>query len=329
MSLADVRFALDGGRGPWSLRASMERGVWPKLDGSDGGRISLREVIKRFAGPGAALRELAGQTRNVWRHITRDEVVNELRRRLRDPAIMRQNPTHLCGPMSLLMEFARRNPTRYVRGAAELLREGVFTTQNDRTFVAAEDLRDRPVAAGDMGAVDWLYAATIRDSENVMDDVDNGRGFEGITWPFELEEWTVDVLGLRADYFPCVLGGELGAIREGYQAVRDGGVAFLLIDKNLLHDGSEDGSPDSEEEMWWRRRGDRGGVSSGYGGFHHSKDDDYPPDHYVVLLGGLRGAEGGGTDFRVRLWSFGYVYEVSGAADSFGEYLYGVITGRP
>ena len=330
MSLRDVRFVLDGGSGEWSLRASLAKGVWPKLELTSDERISLREVFRRFARPGAALRELAGQNGNVWRHITRDEVVRGLRNRIRDPAVMRQNPTDLCGPMSLLMEFARRNPTRFIRGAAELLREGVFTTQNGRKFVAAEDLRGRPVPDGDIAGVEWLYVATMRDSENVTDDVDNGEGIEGITWPFELEEWTDDVLGLKTDYFPCVLGGELGATREGQQAVSNGGVAFLLVDKNLLKDGAEDGTPDSEESMWWRRRRHNpGGTVDDYGGWHHCKDDDYPPDHYVVLLGGLQGAVSGGKEFRVLLWSYGYVYEVIGSADSFGEYLYGVITGRP
>lgn len=330
MSLRDVRFALDGDVAGWSLRDSLGRGVWPGLEGAGGRRVSLREVIRRFARPGAALRELAGETRNVWQKVDRGEVVRELRNRLRDPGVMRQNPTDLCGPYSVLMEFARRHPTRFVRGAAELLRAGVFTTQNGRTFVAEEDLRGRRVPGPVVAAAEWIYVATMRDSENVIDDVDAGIGLEGATWPFEMKEWTEDVLGLRAEYIPCWLGGELSAIRAGQRAVERGGVAFLLVDKNLVKSGEEEGEDDSEEEMWWRRRRHKPGEGlQGYGGWVHSEDDAIPPDHYVVLLGELRGAAEGGGAFGVLVWSFGYDYEIKGAADSFGEYLYAVITGVP
>jgi hypothetical protein len=339
MPLRDVRFALDGDDSPWSLRESLERGVWPPLREADGS-YSLRRVLRRFAAPGRALRELAVESRNVWRHVSRDDVVRELRHRLRDPAVMRQTPTDLCGPYSLLFELARRDPVLFVRGAHELLRDGVLTTRSGRIFEAAEDLRARPVPAGETTgslhpAVEWIYAATMRDSENVIDDVDEGQGeglelLEGTTWPFEIEEWIEDMLGLDAEYLPCWFGGELAAIRAGQSAVERGGVAILLVDKNLLKDGAEDGEPDSEENVWFlRARHHPGGRVDPFSGLIHSKDDDIPPDHYVVLLGNLRGAREGATDFRADVWSFGCEYILTGEPEGLGEYLYAVITGVP
>jgi hypothetical protein len=269
---------------------------------------------------------MSSESGNVWKFLSRPTVVNELRDLIRDPAVMRQNPTDLCGPYSILMEFARRNPVRFVRGAAELLRSGVFTTSSGRKIVAADDLRERPIPEGDLVGAEWLYAATMRDSENVIDDVDDGEGIEGITWPFEIEEWIEDILGLKANYLPCFSDGELTAIRAGQRAVELGGMAILLVDKNLLK--HEEG--DTEEQMWWRRRlHHRGGKVDGFSRRSRCKDDDVPPDHYAVLLGSLRGASSDASEFSVRVWSFGHEYEITGNPNSFGEYLYAVITGVP
>lgn len=328
MSLRDVRFALDGDEASWSLRSSLDDGVWQPLARPEGG-ISLRDVYRRFTRPGAALRKLANENGDVWQHVTRNRVVIELRQRLRDPATMLQINTDLCGPYALLFEFARRNPTRYVQGAAELLRIGVFTARSGKTFVAESDLRSRLVPEG-TAQVDWLYAATIRDSENISDDIDDAQGdfpweLEGASWPWEIEEWIEDILGLKADYFPCFFDGELAAIRAGQRAVERGGVAILLVDINLL----KDGNGDTEEDMWWRRMVHKPGGILFFLPRTHCKDDALPPDHYVALLGELRGASSSASEFHVMVWSFGSEYKITGEPNAFGEYLYAVITGEP
>lgn len=331
MSLRDVWFMLDGEPGgTWSLLDSLGRGVWPPLEGV-GGRVSLREVFRRFERPGAELREMVAESGNVWRHVNKDRVVRELRNRVRDPAIMRQDPTDLCGPISLLMEFARRRPTRFVRGAAELLRDGAFTTPGGLKFEAAEELRELPVPPGDIAEVEWVYAATIRDDSNLIVDVDDGQGgdLEGVTWGSEMAYWTNQMLGLWGNYQSTFISGELEMLREAQRAVERGGVAFLLVEVDLIHNGDAD--DDHENNMRWRMRRHSPGAPLGdFGARHHSVDDNNVlPDHYVVLLGHLRGASSGRTDFRVRVWSFGNEYEITGAADAFCEYLWGVVTGVP
>jgi len=152
--------------------------------------------VHRFASAGAVLRSLAAGSGDVWDHIDRQRVVSELCDRLRDPAIMRQQPTDLCGPFAVLVEFARRHPVRYVKGAGELLTDGTLT----------------------------------------------------------------------------MFGGDV----------------------------------------------------------IHSEDDDFPPDHWVVYLGGLTPRNPGEDDtITLRLWSWAKEFTMSGTADSFGEYLYAVVTGRP
>ena len=216
-------------------------------------------------------------------HIDRAPVVEQIRDRLRDPGIMRQKPTDLCGPFAIILELARRRPVRYVKGADELLTSGKLTTPSG-TIEAEEDLRERPVPKGKLTDVDWLYAATIRDDENITEDVDDGEGLEGLTLWGAMAEWTRELLGLDSHWETCFHSGELDALLTAQSAINAGGVAFLLVDANLLHDGGDD----DEEDMRWRsvthkRREPLGAP----GDLTHSEDDAFPPDHWVVYLGGL------------------------------------------
>jgi hypothetical protein len=294
------------------------------------GRLSVIELCRRFSNAGRELRQIQSDgSASTWRHIARDTVVKQLRSRIRNPGVMKQNPTDLCGPFSMLFEYARRRPATYVKSAGELLFHSRFTTLGGRVFHAAADLRERPVPDGPVESVDWLFAATMRDDENVSDDIDDGEGIEGITWPFEMEEWIEEVLDLRSDYFPCVISGEMGALRAGYEAVEAGGVAFLLVDSCLVH--QEPG--DDEEDLWSVRShfkvdGGQDGLGSSTGRVHCEDDARVYPNHYIVLLGGLHNTDSE-TQFRVKCWSFGSKFAFDGSADGFGEYLYAVITGRP
>ena len=62
----------------------------------------------------------------------------------------------------------------------------------------------------------------------------------------------------------------------------------------------------------------------------HSKDDDFPPDHWVIYLNGLNfGKRPEPSDaVAIRLWSWGGEFVVTGTAEAFGEYLYGVVAGN-
>ena len=110
-SLKNVRIALDGiDTTRWSLLDSIGAGTWPRLQHADDGRVSVREVCRRFHGPGEELRLIAGTSVTAWQQIDRDRVIRGLRKRIRNAGVMDQNQTDLCGPYALLMEFARRRP---------------------------------------------------------------------------------------------------------------------------------------------------------------------------------------------------------------------------
>lgn len=322
-SLRDAIFAIDDPTVPWSARASLAAGFWPPLSGP---AVSIRELTKRFASAGVALRALASGGSDVWDKIDRSQVVLQIRDRLRDPGIMSQKPTDLCGPFAAIFELARRRPVRYVKGANELLTTGKLKTTTG-TIEAEEDLRKRAVPKGDLTAVDWLYTATIRDDENVTEDVDDGQGLEGMTLWGAMADWTRELLGLDSYWETCFSSGERDALLTAQSAVDAGGVAFLLIDANLIKDGKDD----DEEDMWWRSATHKARTPLGSpGSTKHSEDDAFPPDHWVVYLGGLTPPKPAEDDqITLKLWSWGREFTISGTCDAFGEYLYAIVTGKP
>jgi len=336
-SLKNVRFALDGEILNWSVRKSVGRGIWPKLSTQGTSNISIAELCKRFSRAGHELRILADGETKRWEHISRGDLVASLRQRIRNPGVIQQRPTDLCGPISVLMEFARRHPARYVRGAAELLHDGRFTPIAGNVIVAPEDLRGRPVPDGDITSADWIYAATMRDAENFTEDVDDGEGLEGATLlPSEVIQWVKDLLGLDTYYYNCWSAGEMDALRNAQSDVDAGGVAILFIDNGLIHKQADPietpmGSVQLESEWVWMQQRDF--KPDGQGPLGHWSElwrcehDGAIPNHWAVLLGGLAGSRSK-NHFKVRHWSFGREYENTGNSEGFGEYLYGVVAGR-
>lgn len=342
MSLRDARFALDGTPGPWSVKDSLKRGVTigpttatesPQILGPQfAGPISLRALCTHYSAAGVELRPLEHSAITVWNEVMHSQILlPQLRERIRDPAILVQRPTGLCGPFAVVFELARRNPSVLVRAARELRETGRWTTPSGRVIEASADLRSQPIPTADGGGiepVDWLIAATMRDDENLWMDIDReANGLDTMTFWDEMKGWTRDILGLKARIRMCWTSDEAPALRKAQSAVRAGGVAFLLINANLIKDGEDD-----SEEVASFRRWQHVALSHTRPptDWKHSKDDN-EPNHWVVYLGGLPDdAQLDDNDIiSLHLWSWGREYEVKGTVDGIGEYLYSVVTGVP
>ena len=362
LSLTDAVFALHDLDPKWNLfaRLELQKGFWPPLKMAPDGGLSLRNLCQRFSATGAQLRKLANSKKDLWKHIDRDDLVSQLRDRIRDPGIIHQNPTGLCGPVAIVFELARRNPVEYVRAVTELFEHGVFTTMGGAKIEAEQELRNEHVPdsvpqhtpssdkgadpddpSDDVGAgmkgssggiheADWILAATMRDFANVHDDVDDNAGneIESYTLGGAMADWTKNVLGLIPINRDCAHTGELDVIRAAQAAINVGGVAFLNIDSDLLNSG---GTTEVEENMWWKvRRHVAGEAAGGFGGKVHSCDDNgfLIGDHWVPMLGDLKLDEKNDS-ISLLVWSWSAEYLVFGTADSFGEYLYGAVLGMP
>jgi len=294
LSLRDAAFALDGNESTipptWSIKKSLEAGVFPAFASKP---LSLREVTSRYSESGAALRSFAQGVENAWMQIDRQKMVNEIAARLRDLLIMHQQDRSFCGPFSLLVEWLRRDPVNFINSTKELLETGKFTCKTGRVIEAEEDLRKRPSPVSkepekyaSIAHVEWLLAATIRDDENLMMDVEDGTGWEAATAMGAMTSWTEDILNLTAIELGDALSfsGEYEMMHLAEATVKAGGVAFFMIDANMIKAEPSD----TEEEMYFQRfqhfsRSSVVGTSAKV----HSKDDDFPPDHWVIYLNGL------------------------------------------
>jgi hypothetical protein len=324
-SLADVAFGIRvGDTGPWSLRNNLSLTFWDPVPGA-GQPLSVRVLSDRFGPPGRALRRFAVGGPDLWAYLDRVTMTGEIRRRIRDPAVIAQHRTHLCGPMAILFELGRRSPVQFIEIAQSLMETGHYTSPTGWRMVADPDLRGRPVGVADVSQVDWLIAATMRDDMNITDDIDDGRGIEGITGWGAMKEWSRHLLILAdARWFSSFSSEEDVAMRSAENALAREGTAFFLVDANLL----ENGGADSEEPIEWRSRDHRPATPLAFTGWTHSEDDDPPPDHWAVYLDGLavRSDPDESDPVLFRVWSWGQEFEVRGTVDGFAEYLYGVVT---
>ncbi|MBA2117524.1 hypothetical protein HOV93_47230 [Planctomycetes bacterium FF15] len=131
--------------------------------------------------------ELEGN--GVFPNLDRDEVGIGLLMRISDPGIIAQKHASLCGPTSLLFSIATHRPFRYVEFAADLYDKGRGTI-GELTIKPCSDTRNYKPAKGSISPVDWLTAASIRDSENWFFDYQTASNeFAGITMPNEMASW--------------------------------------------------------------------------------------------------------------------------------------------
>ena len=324
LSLRDAAFAVrDTDGGSWSLRGAATRPLWPPLPVPP---VSTMEFCRRFSRAGIELHALADGSENVWTHINKSTIITQVRTRLRDPGVINQWLTALCGPAAVVFELARRRPARYVRMVRELLETGEMSTVTGTTITADQDMRERD--PGPQPQIDWLLMATMREQENFMADVEEGGPYESYTMWNAMQNWTRDVLGLGNNgWETCYSWGEIGVMAELRSALDQGGVAFMLIDANLLHQWTGD---DDATIMVRKAEHTAAGALGDYHLWTQAKPPGFPPDHWVPVLDGLSVASSteGEDQITVRVWSWAQEWELTGTADALAGYLYAGVWGH-
>ena len=191
-SLRDVAFALDAPTdGPWSLNESLSHGLWPPL--SQGPGVSVLELTRRLGRAGAELRKVAAGGATDGRTCTERSSFPSFVTACATPrSCVRSRP--ICGPFAVLVELGRREPWRYVRAAGQLLDEGKLSItgvviEADGSSAQSRCHPSRSSQTGP-GEVDWMITTTMREAENVFEDIDDAEGVEAMTLPGAMEQWT-------------------------------------------------------------------------------------------------------------------------------------------
>ncbi len=186
---------------------------------------------------------LQRQGRTYFPKLERDEVGVGLLMRIARPGLMNQSAASLCGPMSFLYNIASDRPIRYASYAIELYELGKSTIGRV-SIEPGEGVRGF-TPPRDMAQIDWLTAASLRDSENWFFDYDDDQQeMAGITMPGELALWFT-----RAGYTQVQnetnvsLNKDASDIDAANRLLADGYRVCLFIDAEMLNASEQKASP--------------------------------------------------------------------------------------
>jgi hypothetical protein len=226
---------------------------------------TAQELIQRFR---------ASTRASPWRHLDRPTLADQLEETVARPETIRQGPTPLCGPASVVHLMAKRAPRRFVRAVTELYERGRFRTKTG-VIDATASLMDAPVphdperlAHRQIRQIDWIIAAAMRNSENRFFTVEGGTQVAGITVTSEMVTWLHELLGYeRIVVSRATSSGELGfstgallgvvglgimaldvvagytaaeALADGSRSFQRGGEAVMLVNHSLLDEEVRD-----------------------------------------------------------------------------------------
>ncbi|MEL6223416.1 MAG: hypothetical protein AAFR31_12340 [Cyanobacteria bacterium J06627_8] len=173
------------------------------------------------------------QTPGVWPHLNKSKIIETLRDRVSNPFRLDQKQQPFCGPASIVFELIRKQPIRYIHMCQQLYEQGKFQGYT-RTVEAAYQLRDNSRDV-DMAQADWMLIATMRESENLLFNIDPRapkliRNLAGMTKSWEMRGWTKEILGYpRVTYHHAYLFRDIAVMNQAKAAIAKGGVAFALV----------------------------------------------------------------------------------------------------
>jgi hypothetical protein len=109
--------------------------------------------------------------------------------RIAYPGLVDQNKSSLCGPVAVLYNLLLDRPGNYAQYAIDLYEKGQ-AKMVDLSIKPSDGVRSYSPPSYKIAPVDWLTAASLRDSENWFLDYDNADNtFSGATTPMEMVWW--------------------------------------------------------------------------------------------------------------------------------------------
>lgn len=238
----------------------------------------------------------------AWKHIPKSPLLQEMIDRLHEPLKVDQKKTPLCGPAAIVYELVSRKKIRYVQIMRQLYETGKFKAWS-KWVDPSQDTRDSAKAASTSYA-DWMLMAALRDTENAIFDVegDSGDFIMGLSTPWEMKGWAEEILEYpHTSFTSTFVYGEFDALREAEQALKNGGVAFLLIHSALLP--AQDQPVIAVPQHWVSFKGD-----------------------LVIDEGNPWVWESGHVRFKCYTW--GKIVTVDADEGDFEDYMFGVVTAK-
>ena len=162
----------------------------PKAFGA-AGQLTLTTALQRYAA-GLIVDFLKRSGRSSFPRLDRDQVGIDLLLRVANPGIMNQDQAGLCGPVGFLYSIASDTPVFYANYVINLYDKGKASIGAIEITPSKACRSYSPPSS--MSPADWIAAASLRDSENWLLDVDEDAN--GIKARFatgasqaEVEDW--------------------------------------------------------------------------------------------------------------------------------------------
>lgn len=123
----------------------------------------------------------------VW-NVDKEPVFTGVAQRVENPGLINQGTAGLCGPASMLFDFASRDPVTYATFVIDLYQFGKARL-GTLDIKPSTLLTNAPIPGG-VPAADWIPMASIRNSENdAWEYISDRNAFQGITLPSEMANW--------------------------------------------------------------------------------------------------------------------------------------------
>jgi hypothetical protein len=245
----------------------------------------------------------------VWTYINKTTFIKEIRARVANPVIVNQSDYPFCGPAAIIYCLAKKSPVRYAALCRDLFLTAQYKARTE-TITASGELRtcEPPTT---LAQADWVAMASLRDDGNIIWHVtkDANDFVNGVTTPWEMEEWTFQLLGYNdTDYHTTFVYGELDALDDCRSAYDANGVGFLMIDTHLI---------EGTQNSFWESL-----FSGGY------------PKHWIVFEGDATinygdwySWDSGHVKFRYYSWADNTKY-VDTDEGTFEDYMFGAVRGK-
>lgn len=250
--------------------------------------------------------KLAG---NKWTQISVETFKKDLAARVLNP-LPNQKSKNFCGPAAIMYVLLQVDVDKFVGLMKDLFETGEFQPQKtkkpcDKKFHAGSNLLQFAVPT-DMNAVDWMFMATIRDDANLLFDYESNIGsmildpVAGMTTPWEMVDWTGDLLGAKSWYYSTIAYGEEDGLKQADAIASGGGFTFIMCNPSLF---SSD--------------------------INYVDALDLVPTHWVVFTEGgdpLIFNAGGASDtvYKLTVFSWGEMWKFSRVAEAFEDAVLGV-----
>lgn len=129
--------------------------------------------------------------KGVFPNISRNEVAQGLRERVKQPELIDQGNSSLCGPAALMFCVLSKSAKLYVNYVTSLYDTGQAALGDSPGIFVKPGQDCKSCAPGsELPAVDWVALASLRDSENdLIDYQDPSDKVGGITSPSMLSVW--------------------------------------------------------------------------------------------------------------------------------------------